>query len=1302
VSRKTVQKITPQTPSSFDQQFWPVIVALTVLCGIAVGAILTLLRGPWMWGSLLVLPAAAALALYLLFKVPDSKLRRSLQLAIITSLAVHLLILVLSSVVTIFGNPFQPPKKQIARRPDRTILVTDQRTQFVWQETNRRDTPEPEVQPEKQQVQETTTTAKPQPIPVEPVKTEVQPQLVRRETTAKTVPRLDQSLSKLSRQTQDHQPQSSQQATAQPAQSTAQSSAQAEAKVTPQPTESTAAEAVQRQSETTPTTATESQPQLAAATPSPTPAPTVTRPDSSPRRAAPDATPVESAPQPSQSTARKKNPTPELPIVQQTAPTNPPSAATAQQSKAKPEPSAAATSVTRRPTRSETTSPSLVNSPKSAASPTTQVTASAQRRQTQTPSPTIPSPSSQTSESRRSTTDAAIAASPVAIEKPSFQPDSSSATSQLNSKSLSVTRSTEGVAGTGRSQNLESAVGGMTSPATTPSATAKRRESTSPTSENQLLAASQSSTARRSVSEARTPSSAFMADTTAAAKISGSKTPTTQTAESSAARIDSASAAHRGEIAAEKGETSVDLGPTKIVADTTESRRLSGGGQPEVSQLNPESTRRSRSTDDQQPTLVADAGAESVAPRATSSAPNTVDMVPNAESTNVARSGGESPVTLERDAATETGESSNEGLANLSAQLADSRERAKSDSQPGAPFDDDDDEKDQQKGSARTEVALAPVISREPGIGSADSDLGESITAAERADISPGESTAVTLGRTATAVLPGSGIGRSATALLLHAATSLPVTDSGGPARSRGRSTSAELADSLVESLNSSPKLSQIEPGSRSTTAMPKLTEPTDPASPSNAVNTTSGAATNTGPAFSIAAAQVAIDRTESTDSQQGAAMEILAPEGAAGLGDVASISLGVMTLPASRDSLQIQPDFDDRFRKTEFGGTPAINPDAVLAKEAFQNRTPAAVAGAGEPETEAAIELGLEFLARHQSPDGSWSLSIYDTDHPQHRSQLNSDTAATGLALLAFQGAGYNHREFKYARTVNHAVQWLLEHQSEDGGLYVEADKKSDAACRLYSHGIATLALCEAYGMTQDARLKLAAQKALDYIVATQDARKGGWRYFVETNMRSSDTSVSGWMMMALQSGDLAGLDVDPRVFRGIDQWLDTASETGDESRYRYNPFAIDTEGVSRIQGRTATVSMTSVALLMRIYRGWDRGDSRLIDGAAYLAEEQMPSDATPRQRDTYYWYYATQVLKYLDGPLWEKWDAKLRPLLINSQVKTGDMAGSWHPYNPVPDRWGAFGGRLYVTTMNLLSLEVRYRMLPLYQKTK
>ena len=86
---------------------------------------------------------------------------------------------------------------------------------------------------------------------------------------------------------------------------------------------------------------------------------------------------------------------------------------------------------------------------------------------------------------------------------------------------------------------------------------------------------------------------------------------------------------------------------------------------------------------------------------------------------------------------------------------------------------------------------------------------------------------------------------------------------------------------------------------------------------------------------------------------------------------------------------------------------------------------------------------------------------------------------------------------------------------------------------------------------------------------------------------------------------------------------------------------------------------------------------------------------------RDTYYWYYATQVMFHMKGEHWEQWNERLHPLLVDTQLSTGPMAGSWDPRAPVPDRWGPHAGRVYVTTMNLLSLEVYYRHLPLYEST-
>ena len=185
----------------------------------------------------------------------------------------------------------------------------------------------------------------------------------------------------------------------------------------------------------------------------------------------------------------------------------------------------------------------------------------------------------------------------------------------------------------------------------------------------------------------------------------------------------------------------------------------------------------------------------------------------------------------------------------------------------------------------------------------------------------------------------------------------------------------------------------------------------------------------------------------------------------------------------------------------------------------------------------------------------------------------------------------------------------------------------------------------------------------------------------------------------MALKSGELAGLDVAPATYRRIGRWLDEAQQSKNEPYlYRYNPYAPDT--AEQRHGRTVSKTMTAVGLLMRLYTGWRRDDANMQRGAAYLLE-RPPAIGTVRdpQRDTYYWYYATQVMANVGGQQWESWMGKLHPLLVNSQIRQGPYGGSWDPRAPIADRWGTHAGRLYVTAMNLLSLEVQYRKLPLHE---
>ena len=330
-----------------------------------------------------------------------------------------------------------------------------------------------------------------------------------------------------------------------------------------------------------------------------------------------------------------------------------------------------------------------------------------------------------------------------------------------------------------------------------------------------------------------------------------------------------------------------------------------------------------------------------------------------------------------------------------------------------------------------------------------------------------------------------------------------------------------------------------------------------------------------------------------------------------------------------------------------------------------------------GSESSEEAVERGLEWLARNQYPDGHWSIDDFpgESSPTLGEGSFKSNSAATGLALLAYLGAGYTHQSGKYQANVQRGMTWLLQGQKADGDLFSDETE----FVWFYSHGIASIAVCEAYGLTKDAALKEPAQKALNFILASQHPKFGGWRYRPQFE---SDTSVSGWQLMALKSGEMAGLEVSKGSYSGIAAWLDSVQSKTSNGQYSYHPSS------------EPTPAMTAEALLMRQYLGAKRDDPRLIAGANFLAT-RLPDFG---QRDSYYWYYATQVMFHMQGDHWSEWNAGLRDLLVTTQSKDAAMSGSWDPARPTPEKWANGGGRHYLTCVNLLMLEVYYRHLPLY----
>ena len=368
--------------------------------------------------------------------------------------------------------------------------------------------------------------------------------------------------------------------------------------------------------------------------------------------------------------------------------------------------------------------------------------------------------------------------------------------------------------------------------------------------------------------------------------------------------------------------------------------------------------------------------------------------------------------------------------------------------------------------------------------------------------------------------------------------------------------------------------------------------------------------------------------------------------------------TLGRQEDSSVRSPLQDPPRRSSRTRGNDLAGRQAGNKGDLLRD----------FGGTGV--TEAAVKLGLEWLARNQQSDGLWSLRGPYSD----ASGIEDRAVASAMALLAFQGAGHtpmgDDRD-PFTQVVAQGWKGLLDHIDSGGVQGVHGGHRGG-----YTEAICTIALCELYAMTKKPRYKPFAKKAVDYCLEAQSPQ-GGWRYVPRTD---SDTSVTGWYVMALQSARMGGFKVNQNVFGRVEGYLDQAA-SHDGERYAYTP------------GTPATHSMTAEGLLCRQYLGWEHDDPRLLAGTDFLLQ-RLPDWSS---RDVYYWYYATQVTHHMGGKPWKTWNNVMRDLLPAKQVQEGPEKGSWHPRG---DKYGSTGGRLYVTCMSIYILEVYYRYLPLYQE--
>ncbi len=201
------------------------------------------------------------------------------------------------------------------------------------------------------------------------------------------------------------------------------------------------------------------------------------------------------------------------------------------------------------------------------------------------------------------------------------------------------------------------------------------------------------------------------------------------------------------------------------------------------------------------------------------------------------------------------------------------------------------------------------------------------------------------------------------------------------------------------------------------------------------------------------------------------------------------------------------------------------------------------------------------------------------------------------------------------------------------------------------------------------------------------------------------NDTSVTGWMVLALKTARHARLDIPPedyqRAFDGALAWLDRATDSRGKTGY----FAPGDDGSRLTKGYPEPYPyskdlscMTAVAVLCRLFAGESRGSGVLRSGIKILMQHvprwQEQQDGSLSTINLYYWYYGSYALFQFGGPEWKTWNESMIQALLHSQRKVGKDEtwcedGSWDPI----DEWGIVGGRVYATALGAMTLEVYYR---------
>jgi len=316
-----------------------------------------------------------------------------------------------------------------------------------------------------------------------------------------------------------------------------------------------------------------------------------------------------------------------------------------------------------------------------------------------------------------------------------------------------------------------------------------------------------------------------------------------------------------------------------------------------------------------------------------------------------------------------------------------------------------------------------------------------------------------------------------------------------------------------------------------------------------------------------------------------------------------------------------------------------------------------------------------VEYLLSQQREDGA----IVDNNRHQ--------TTMTSLAVMAMMSVGHKPADkTKEGAAIRKALEYVLRPDRMDEKGYFGSKDGS----RMYGHGIITLMLAEVLGMgvddKQDRLVRERLQRAIDLILKAQAVRKdnereeGGWRY--NPNSSDADLSVTVWELIALRAANNAGVHVPKeaidKAVAYVKRCYQTDRKDGTKGFFCYRPN----------ENRMRFGSGAGGLLVLQICGDYDAPEVR--GSANYFLDYKIP-DLNGPEYFYYGMYYYAQGMFQMRGKYADHARKVVREILLDIQ---GDD-GSW----PMGSK-DREAGKVYVTSMAMLSLSIHYHFLPIYQR--